>query len=320
MRWNYADQSRLPAGGSAPSFLLRPLRTPGRHGIRRHSGGSRAALRYRPCPPHSSGRRGRRHAARGGRRSLDQRGGPGHFPTVKGGKADLLYRYRHPCGRKGFAGASDFPPGRTGKSHGFFSGTAAAGHSAHLPGPPAGVLRSLFGRRLRHRGHAAGGAHLHLPHHPPQRPVSGGAAHPGGSALHGPDAPPHHHDPPGAAGHLDGKRQPLPARRNGAWRGAQRKGIRQLCGACSQSLRSCRQPGGPLSRRRGLRVHQEHPPGTDEDQAPCDPAPAPSGRTGAVPLPDHRRRPLPVGLLPCQLSAPCGGDRFYSGRPLVFSQ
>ena len=103
--------------------------------------------------------------------------------------------------------------------------------------------------------------------HPGER-FRTGPEDPSGGAVRGQRAPPVHHDPPGAAGHLDGKRQPLPPRRDGPWRGPQCQGLWQLCGAGAQPLGPGRRQRGPSARGRRVCVHQKYPPGADEDQAP----------------------------------------------------
>ncbi len=50
-----------------------------------------------------------------------------------------------------------------------------------------------------------------------------------------------------------------------------------------------------------LCLHQVHPSGADEDQAPGDRKAAALGRAGAAALSDHRRGTGPVGLLPCRV-------------------
>lgn len=52
---------------------------------------------------------------------------------------------------------------------------------------------------------------------------------------------------------------------------------------------------------RRLCLHQVHPSGADEDQAPGDRKAAALGRAGAAALSDHRRGTGPVGLLPCRV-------------------
>ena len=71
-----------------------------------------------------------------------------------------------------------------------------------------------------------------------------------GSVVHRPGAPPHHHDPPGAAGDLDGERQPVPAGRDGAGHRPKRPGVWQLHRTGPQPLRPGGRPGGACPRRR----------------------------------------------------------------------
>ncbi len=68
-----------------------------------------------------------------------------------------------------------------------------------------------------------------------------------------------------------------------------------------QPPRPGRRPGGPAPGGRRLCLHQVHPSGADEDQAPGDRKATALGRAGAAALSDHRRGTGPVGLLPCRV-------------------
>lgn len=125
----------------------------------------------------------------------------------------------------------------------------------------------------------------------------------GSRPVHRPGEAPDHHDSQGAAGHLDGECQLVSSRRDSPGRGPQREGVRQLHRAGPQPLRPGRRPRGPAPGGRRLCLHQVHPSGADEDQAPGD--------RKAPPLaePEPLRYQITDGVLDRWVYSPAGYEK-----------